>query len=122
MLLLINLMQALPPSVVNLAAVLFLLLLSWLSATMSWYLQYLYSWHPIGRRYKRLLRWTAYKTRRKPWLQSLTKPLGLCVYCQSTWVAILTGIFFLTEYHAIFFLMHLGATYFFVERTRHWCQ
>lgn len=114
--------STLPPSVVNLTGVLFLMVLSWLSATTSWYLQYLYSWHPIGKRYKRALRWMAYKTRRRPWLQSLTKPLGLCVYCQSTWIALLVGVTMLTGYDVVLMLLHLGATYFFVERTRQWCQ
>jgi hypothetical protein len=92
--------------------------IGFISSCISFFLQWLYKWNPIGQKYLILLRLIKTKIKgkkAKKRFQNLMKPLGYCVYCQSTWIAILLTIFLL-GFNPLYIVMSIGTNYFFVEK------
>jgi hypothetical protein len=87
-------------------ALLSLMLMAFLMACLSWFLNHLLDDHPIGKSY--LL-----------WLQSLpenlAKPLGECVYCSGAW-QFLFVTFFIFKYPLFLCLIGLGLNHLFLKQ------
>lgn len=117
-------------SAVSLAVVVYLVITSFLASSTSWFLQYLYDWNPIGHRYKVILRWIRRRLRRYL-LSKIVNPLGLCVYCQGTWISIIVYMiigwplvysiygFFIS---AVFGILFVGSSYFHIEWLSKLCK
>lgn len=70
----------------------------------------------ILRRYRLfLLRlWMLNWRRKDRYKRIILKPLGLCIYCYSTWVSIIS-YFILYEHFSYDILLHIGLIYIFVS-------
>ncbi len=88
-----------------------------ITASLSFFLQWLYRWNFIGIRYITYLRWLRKKFKskkaKKRW-DNISMPLGMCVYCQSTWISIFTCILF--GLNPIYIIFCIGTNYFFIEK------
>lgn len=84
---------------------LFLIMVSGIMASLSWFLNHLMEDHPIGQSY--LL-----------WLQKLpvviAKPLGECVYCSGAWQYLFAS-FFIFNLEPYLCLIGLGANHLFLH-------
>lgn len=67
-------------------------IISLMTATLSMFLEETMQEGMILRRYRLFLLWLWIHSWRKRdrWIRKLLKPFGLCIYCYSTWIAILT--------------------------------
>jgi hypothetical protein len=108
--------------IINYMFVIFILLLvigiGFISSNISFFLQWLYKWNFIGQKWMIILRWLRTKIKRKQNKKSwdvFCSVLGYCVYCQSTWIAILLCIY-LIGFNIIYIIMCMGTNYFFIEK------
>ncbi len=92
--------------------------IGFISSCISMFLQWLYKWNFIGQKWIVLLRWIRTKIQNKKskskW-NTFCSVLGTCVYCQSTWVAILLTLF-LIGFNPIYIVMSMGTNYYFLEK------
>ena len=58
-------------------------------------------------------KWLERKARKSKFWKHITKPLGLCVYCNSSWIAI--GVFIYYFKFNITILLFIGIVWFFID-------
>lgn len=107
--------------IVMLLKLISILIMSMTTASLSWFLQFLYLNTPIFKDYyaiiKKYYRFYAIKRGRRV---KIFFPFGLCVYCQSTWLAICGYLFLLFEREdlttsLVLFPLFLGFNYVMTE-------
>lgn len=71
-----------------------MLILSLMTACLGWFFQYTLKPGEIFGRYGLLLTalWMKNWRRKDRWVRPILKPLGQCVFCNSTWIAIVVYI------------------------------
>lgn len=111
-------MQSVMVKMVVLLGILSTIGIGFISTCISFFLQWLYKWNFIGQKWIVLLRWIRTKIKnkkgKKRW-DTICMPLGYCVYCQSTWVAMILCICLL-GWNPLYIIMSMGVNYFFVEK------
>lgn len=106
--------------VVILLKILIIIGIGFISATISWFLQYLFKWNLIGQKYiiiLRLIKTKIKNKKRNKIFEHLMKPLGYCVYCQSPYIAMILSLYYL-EFNIIELIMVVGTNYFFIEKMK----
>lgn len=102
---------------VALMSMISILIIGFTSATVSMFLQWLYKWNYIGQLWIILLRFIRFKIKNKKYKsmwENLCYPLGYCVYCQSSWIAIFISLYLSFDYFYV--LMALGINFYFIEK------
>ncbi len=115
---------------VNVEGAVLLILFSLMVASVGLFLQECYQSGMILRRYYVWLNYLYIKNRRtknekekrqemlKRFIKAITKPLGLCIYCQSTWICIISflTVFSLCTINDLFFLVcSIGMTFLWLR-------
>ena len=88
---------------------------SFLSACLSLFINKCFQKDMIFRRYFLLLTyyWIKWHKRKDRWKRKVLKPIGLCIYCYSTWVSIF--VFFTISTNPILLFLFIGLNYIWVE-------
>lgn len=82
--------------------------------TQGQILQWYGDWWKKQVRFKRLLESYGYKRPLVSFLSYIAKPMGLCEYCNGTWIAIIYSI--LIGYNIFEMVLFIGVTYFFINQ------
>lgn len=90
--------------------ILTLISLSFLTATLAFFFQYCLKPNMIFHFY---FIWLTKLELKHSLLHYISKPLGLCIYCNGTWIAITVFIYYYGFNPAIF--LFLGSNWFFIH-------
>lgn len=90
-------------------------LFSLMTASLSLFIWETFQKEMIFRRYYLLLvyYWIKWRKKKNRWKRQLLKPIGLCIYCMSTWIAIISYIIFLG--FKVDILFFIGINYVVLE-------
>ncbi len=92
--------------------------IGFISSSIAMFWQWCFKWNPWGQKwivFLRLIKINIKGKKAKKRFQNLMKPLGYCVYCQSTWLAIFLSLFLL-GWNPLYMIMSMGMNYYFLEK------